>query len=196
MPLHSLTNWLRRKDFRTAGINALKTGLAATLCLVLGHVFGLEHSYWAAISAIVVLGSGTEVTFTSSRDRLIGTALGALLGWATYYAWHGHYIVYGLAVAICIFLCSALQFDKAGRLAAVALTIVVLVHLEAGPGHAALSRFFEVGLGIVVALAVTMLVFPEKKQHPGQTSDSSEPKHAVPLAETAEAESEIPPISI
>ncbi len=152
--------WWREKNFRQAAIGSFKAGLAATLCLWLGHLFGLEHSYWAAISAIVVMGSDNAVTLTSCRDRLIGTAVGAFLGWATYYAWHGHYLLYGIAVALCIFLCSALEFDKAGRLAAVALTIVVLVHLDAGPGHAAVARFLEVSLGIVVALGVTLLVFP------------------------------------
>ena len=91
---------------------------------------------------------------------MIGTAIGAFFWWVTYYAWHGHYLLYGLAVGICIFIGSALNFDKAGRLAAVALTIVVLVKLDAGPGQAAIARFFEVGLGIIVALAVTLLVFP------------------------------------
>ncbi|WP_158615468.1 aromatic acid exporter family protein [Acidipila sp. EB88] len=154
--------WLRRKNFSQQAIGAFKAGLAATLCLWLGDILGLGHSYWAAISAIVVMGADNAVTFTSCRDRLIGTAVGALLGWITFYHWHGHLWFYGLAVGVCIFICSALQFDKAGRLAAVALTIVVLVHLDAGPGQAAISRFLEVGLGIVVALGVTLLVFPPK----------------------------------
>lgn len=154
----------RKKDFRQYAISAFKAGLAATLCLWLGHLFGLTHSYWAAISAIVVMGADNVVTFTSCRDRLIGTAVGAFMGWFTFYAWHGHYLLYGLAVGLCIFLCSTLEFDKAGRLAGVALTIVVLVQNDAGPGRAAVSRFFEVGLGIVVALAVTLLVFPPAAQ--------------------------------
>jgi len=170
----TLANWLQRKNVKSAATAAFKTGLAATLCLVLGHLFGLEHSYWAAISAIVVMGSDNTVTFTSSRDRLIGTAVGALLGWATFYAWHHHDWIYGLAVALCIFLCSALEFDKAGRLAGVALTIVVLVHMDSGPGHAAIARFFEVGLGILVALAVTLLVFPNRKSEPKKQAEPDE----------------------
>jgi uncharacterized membrane protein YccC len=51
---------------------------------------------------------------------------------------------------------------KAGHLAAVALTIIVLVNLEPTPGRAALARFLEVGLGILVALAVTLKVCPPK----------------------------------
>jgi uncharacterized membrane protein YccC len=154
--------WWQQIQFGSRAIDSLKTALAAVLCLWLGRLFGLEHAYWASISAIVVMGSDAGVTFTSSRDRVIGTGIGVLLGWGTSYLWHGHSLLYGIAVALCILFGSALQFHKAGHLAAVALTIVLLVNLGASPGRAALARFLEVGLGILVALAVTLLVFPPK----------------------------------
>ena len=154
--------WWEEKNFGKKAVAAFKTGLAAVLCVWLGNLFGLEHSYWAAVSAIVVMGFDTTLTFASCRDRIIGTAIGALLGWVTCYAWHGHYLLYGLSVALCILVCSALAFDKAGRLAAVTLSIIVLVKTDGGPAQAAIARFLEVGLGIVVALAVTLLVFPPR----------------------------------
>jgi uncharacterized membrane protein YccC len=155
-------NWWRRKKIGNSAIGAFKTSLAAVLCLWLGNLFGLTHSYWAAVSAIVVMGSDSGVTWASCRDRLIG----ALLGWGTSYVWHGHYLLYGLAVLICLLVCSTLEFEKAGRLAGVALTIIVLIKIDGGPGSAALARFLEVGLGIVVALAVTHLVFPAHSPEP------------------------------
>ena len=154
--------WCQQKNFGSQAIGAFKTGLAAVLCVWLGNLLGLSHSYWAAVSAIVVMGFDNTVTFASCRDRIIGTAIGVFLGWLTFHIWQGHYLVYGLAVAVCIFVCSALAFDKAGRLAAVALSIVVLVKIDGGPTQAAIARFLEVGLGIVVALAVTLLVFPPR----------------------------------
>jgi uncharacterized membrane protein YccC len=159
-------NWWRRKKIGNRAIGAFKTSLAAVLCLWLGNLFGLTHSYWAAVSAIVVMGSDSGVTWASCRDRLIGTGIGALLGWGTSYVWHGHYLLYGLAVLICLLVCSTLEFEKAGRLAGVALTIIVLIKIDGGPGSAALARFLEVGLGIVVALAVTHLVFPAHSPEP------------------------------
>src|SRR5271163_3271743 len=155
-----LSTWWGQKDFGKQAISAFKTGLAAVICVWLGNLLRLEHSFWAAVSAIVVMAFDTTLTFASCRDRIIGTAIGAFLGWVTFYAWHGHYVIYGLAVTLCIFVCSALAYDKAGRLAAVTLSIIVLVRIDSGPAQAALARFLEVGLGIVVALAVTMLVFP------------------------------------
>jgi uncharacterized membrane protein YgaE (UPF0421/DUF939 family) len=85
-----------------------------------------------------------------------------LWGWLTSYAWHGHYLVYGLSVALCIFVCSALAYDKAGRLAGVALSIIVLANMGESPAQAAIARFLEVGLGVIIALAVTLLVFPPR----------------------------------
>lgn len=163
-------NWWKRKNVSSRAIGAFKTSVAAVLCLWLGNLFGLTHSYWAAISAIVVMGSDSPVSLATCRDRLIGTAVGALVGWGASYVWHGHYLVYGLAVLICLLVCNTLEFEKAGRLAGVALTIIVLIQFDGGPGAAALARFLEVGLGIVVALAVTLLLFP---QRPAEYAESA-----------------------
>jgi uncharacterized membrane protein YgaE (UPF0421/DUF939 family) len=167
-PLSKVTNfgWWQEKHLTSRAIGALKAGLAAVLCVWLGNLLGLEHSYWAAVSAVVVMGGDNVVTFASCRDRILGTAIGAFLGWITCYLWHGHYLLYGLAVMLCVFACSMLEFEKAGRLAAVTLSIIVLIKIDGGPAQAALARFLEVGFGVVVALAVTMLVFPP---HPATT---------------------------
>lgn len=157
-----LSSWWQQKNFGKQGISAFKTGLAAVLCVWLGNLLGLSHSYWAAVSAIVVMGNDTTLTVASCRDRVIGTAIGAFIGWVTYYAGHGHYLLYGLSVALCIFVCGALAFEKAGRLAAVALSIIVLVQIDGGPAQAAIARFLEVTLGIIVALVVTLVVFPPR----------------------------------
>lgn len=162
MEAPAAANWWRRKKIGNSAIGAFKTSVAAVLCIWLGTLFRLEHGYWAAVSAIVVMASESAVTLLSCRDRVIGTAIGALVGWGTFYVWHGHYLLYGLAVLVCLLACSTLEFEKAGRLAAVTLTIILLIKIDGGPGRAALARFLEVSLGVVVALAVTHLVFPRR----------------------------------
>lgn len=166
----AVASWWERKEINTRVLDAFKTSLAAVICLWLGNRLGLVHSYWAAVSAIVVMASDKNLTLISCRDRIIGTAIGALLGWGTYYVWHGHYLMYALAVLLCLLACSTLEFEKAGRLAAVTLTIVVLIPIDNGPGSAALARFLEVSMGVVVALAMTHLVFP---QRPAQVAGSA-----------------------
>ena len=81
-PEVAVSGWWQSMNFGSRAIDAFKAGLAAVLCVWLGNLFGLSHSYWAAVSAIVVMGSDNTVTFASCRDRIIGTAIGAFLGWA------------------------------------------------------------------------------------------------------------------
>jgi uncharacterized membrane protein YgaE (UPF0421/DUF939 family) len=150
-------SWWDKKEFSTKAIGSVKTGLAAILSMLLADLLGLAYPYWAAISAIVVLGWDSSLTIASCRDRIIGTAIGALMGWATFYLWHGHYIIYGVSVALCIFVCGGLQFDKAGRLAAATLSLIVLVQPDSSPGHVALARFLETGIGVMMALIMTLL---------------------------------------
>lgn len=168
-----IANWWKRKNIHSRAIGAFKTSVAAVLCVWLGNLLRLEHGYWAAVSAIVVMAAENTVTLLSCRDRLIGTAIGALLGWGTFYVWHGHYLMYGLAVLLCVLACSMLEFEKAGRLAAVTLTIIVLIKIDNGPGRAALARFLEVSLGVIVAMVVTHLVFPQRSAELAESASHS-----------------------
>ena len=59
---------------------AAKTALAAGICYSVARLAGLQDGYWGAISAIIVLQSNVGSTVTASRDRLIGTLIGAAFG--------------------------------------------------------------------------------------------------------------------
>src|SRR5271165_5473497 len=61
------SDWLKQKNFGSHAISAFKTGLAAVICVWLGNLFGLEHSFWAAVSAIVVMAFDTTITFATCR---------------------------------------------------------------------------------------------------------------------------------
>jgi uncharacterized membrane protein YccC len=141
--------------------HGLKTAVAAGICLALVRVFGFSQGYWACVTAIVVMQSERAATLTVSRDRLVGSAVGALVGWGTATVWHGHLIVYAIAVLICMVIPEVMGLKGAGRMAGVAATIVLLVPSTASHGRIALDRFLEVSFGIVVALVVSQVLWRE-----------------------------------
>src|SRR5512146_1580820 len=152
-----ILNWERRRLL----IHAAKTALAAGLCWWLALRFGWHDGYWGSISAIIVLQSNVGSTVTASRDRLIGTLIGAALGFL--------FSLFGvvpwnfiLAVLVAIIICGLLGLRNSSRLAGVTIAIVMLVHKEGPRLGLALDRVGEVILGIVVALLVTTLVFPDR----------------------------------
>jgi uncharacterized membrane protein YccC len=142
-------------------IHAAKTALAAALCWWLALRFGLHDGYWGSISAIIVLQSNMGATVNASRDRILGTLIGALLGFSFslfgVLPWN-----YILAVLAAVIVCGLLGLRSSSRLAGVTITIVMLVEKAGSRRDLALDRVSEVLLGIVVALAVTTLVFPDR----------------------------------
>jgi uncharacterized membrane protein YccC len=142
-------------------IHAAKTALAAALCWWLARLFGLHDGYWGSISAIIVLQSNVGSTVNASRDRLLGTLIGALFGFSfsQFGALPWNYI---LAVLTAVMVCGLLGLRSSSRLAGVTITIVMLVQQAGSRRDLALIRVSEVIVGIVVALAVTTLVLPDR----------------------------------
>jgi uncharacterized membrane protein YccC len=142
-------------------ILAAKTALAAGLCWWVSARFGLHDGYWGAISAIIVLQSNMGATVTASRDRILGTLIGTVLGFSFslfgVLPWN-----YVLAILAAVIVCGLLGLRSSARLAGVTITIIMLVHTAGPRWDLALVRVGEVMLGIVVALLVTTFVFPDR----------------------------------
>jgi uncharacterized membrane protein YccC len=151
-----LLTWERRRLL----IHAAKTALAAGLCWWIAKLFGLNDGYWGAISAIIVLQSNFGATISASRDRILGTLIGALIGFAfaQFGALPWNFI---LAVLAAVIVCGMLGLRSSSRLAGVTICIVMLVK-SGSHWTLALDRVIEVIIGIVMAIAVSTLVFPDR----------------------------------
>jgi uncharacterized membrane protein YgaE (UPF0421/DUF939 family) len=144
-------------DWKNVALTSVGTCVSFWIALALG----LKTGYWAAITCIVVCQSEVGATLTASRDRLIGTAIGAITGLGAVLVWGGHLVIFGAALALTIALCNMLDLRAAGRLAGVTVVIVMLLHGEGLAWWAATSRFLEVALGVVVALAMSAIFYPK-----------------------------------
>jgi uncharacterized membrane protein YccC len=158
------TGWLTA-DKRALLLLASKTAFAAGVCYGIAQLAGLQDGYWGSISAIIVLQSNVGSTVNASRDRLLGTLIGAAVGALFLLAGAGLWI-YLLAVVVAMVTCSLLGLKNSSRLAGVTVTILMLVH-RPQPGTSVdwtlpLHRVLEVMLGIVVALAISALVLPSR----------------------------------
>jgi uncharacterized membrane protein YccC len=136
---------------------ATRTAIAAGLAAWLTHALHMPGGYWAAISAIIVMQSEVGATLTASKDRLVGTALGAMVGWITALYGHPSLWIFSFAVLVVMVLCTALKFQNAGRLGGVTVAIIVLIPHTGPVWKIAVERFLEVSFGIAISLAVAEL---------------------------------------
>jgi uncharacterized membrane protein YgaE (UPF0421/DUF939 family) len=142
--------------------HAAKTGLAAVLAYYLAHFIRLPESYWAAISAVIVMYSDVSRTISASGQRLVGTAIGVIIEGASVALLGEKWWAFGLAVTMTMFVCGMLGFADAARLAGVAVAIVMLTGHPGHPWMAPLHRFLEVAFGMVIAVLVSALVWPAR----------------------------------
>jgi uncharacterized membrane protein YccC len=142
-------------------IHVVRTTVAALVSLLVARLFKLPEAYWATITTLVVMQSTLGAAFTVSWHRLVGSAMGAAAGalLATYFGTNA--AMFAVGIFVMGIVCAILRLDRvAYRFAGVTLAIVMLVAYSSSAWIVAVHRFFEVSVGIAVALAITA-VWPE-----------------------------------
>ena len=159
--------WKWEQENLPSLVHSIRTAIAASLSLAVARLFGLPEAYWAAIATLLVMQSTLGATVLIS---IAATAVGALAGAlvATYFA--GNILVFAAAVFVLGLLSAAFRMEKSAyRYAGVTLAIIVLIPRANAPWIIALHRFFEVSVGILLALALAA-VWPEHQPQSAKQS--------------------------
>lgn len=146
----------------------IRTTLAALVALMAARLLTLPESYWAAITALIVVQPDFRATLKISSQRLVGTAIGAGVG-ALFATFLGRSVpLYGLGLLAVGFVATACRLGRpANRFAAIAFSIVVLVVKAEPAWQIAVHRFIEVSIGILSGLVLSAL-WPEPKEGDGR----------------------------
>src|SRR4030095_5265171 len=151
-------------------VHSIRTAIAATISLAVARLFGLPEAYWAQSETLVVMQSTLDATLLISVERIAATALGALAGALLANYFTGNLAVFAAAVFVLGLVCAAFRMEKSAyRYASITLAIIVLIPRSNAAWIVALHRFFEVSVGIVVALALAA-VWPEHQPAPAKES--------------------------
>jgi uncharacterized membrane protein YccC len=161
---HPLGAWLgsHRAQFRLG----LRITVASLATFALAHLLGLGQSSWAVLTALIVMQSSVGGSLKATVDRFIGSLGGAVWGVGVSLAIpHTDTLSLGVALAVGVApLAVVAAIWPAYRVAPVTAIILLLgpAGHPTGALNSAVQRMLEVGLGSVVALAVALLVLPER----------------------------------
>ena len=148
-----------RSSVRDALLHGWRVSLVAMFCyFTVNRIPQLHETYWAPIAAVVVLYPDLGTTEKAGFDRLLGTAIGSLVGWGSAVWWHGHTLFYGLSIFVSVAICYTLGRAGAARLCAVAVTVITIIPRPEPAHMVAIYRFIEVSYGVSCALAYMRIV--------------------------------------
>lgn len=152
---------------------AVKTGIAASCSYFIAkeyaHFFNRPDIFlsglWCVVTTIVVMQANVGSTYKAGWIRILGVFIGSIFG-ATSVLYLGVSIpALGAATSITIFACSLLRMKDAYRIAGLSVAVVMLswaVHPEASPWDIAFFRSLDALVGILVAIVVSHIVWPEQ----------------------------------
>ena len=145
---------------------ALRITVASLVTFAIGHLLGLTQAYWAVLTALIVSQASVGGSLRATRDRFVGSLGGAAWGVAVSLVLP-HATLWGLALTLTAALAPLAvltALNPAYRIAPVTAVILLLTPTSqaAGPFTTAAHRMLEIALGSTVALAVALLVLPER----------------------------------
>ena len=174
------------------GMRIIKTALAvlATMLvcdlllgrLILGRTWyeALSISTFAVIGAVITIQNSVRSTFKAALERSFGTLIGVLVGllflgfailsFDRIYQGAAVYIFYLLITAgtlIVIYLCKIIKFASASSLCVIVFVSVMFAVGSQTPLPDAAWRVTGTILGVVIAVAINLLIFPPTPERCG-----------------------------
>lgn len=144
--------------------HAVRTAAAAVVTQLLVSALQLPQGYWAVITAVIVMQANIGGSIRAAWSRLLGTGVGAAMGILAVHGGGSSWPALGLAVFATLAVCTAVPFlRESSRVGGITAVIVLLAgHPGMSPLTVGLDRFFEIAVGIITALAVSLGVLPSR----------------------------------
>ncbi|WP_283689093.1 FUSC family protein [Clostridium perfringens] len=148
---------LKVKDLRVA--YSLKLAIAVSLIMFIVDLFKIHQGRWIVTSVYVVIQPYEEETLTKAIKRFKGTIIGVII-YISIFTFFPHIIPLELLLLILMFL-YFVQKDYEKKVVCTALMALSFGLSRSTVGYLAFYRFFFVIIGIVIALGINKLIFPQ-----------------------------------
>ena len=149
------------QKLKAPGMRTIKTALVVAIVLFASMLLDLKFPYYAAIAAIICTQNTIHGSFKVSKDRILGTLVGSVMGVVFVYIFSYNPWTSGVGVLILLYILDVIKLQDAFRVSC----IVYLATFVPGHGPAieyGIDRSLATIIGILIALAVNLLVSPPK----------------------------------
>lgn len=140
------------------GMRNIKTSISIILCVLLFKILGRESPFYACLAALVTIQSSISKSYTAGNNRLIGTALGSIVGLIFSYiakpSFYLHAILIGLGISLLIYLLDILNKNASINISCIVF-IAIMINTKGAPSYLyAINRLIDTYIGIAVSLLI------------------------------------------
>ncbi len=165
-----IIQFFQRLDLRIAVKTAIAAGCSFYVASVYSSFFSrpdiIASGLWCVVASVVVMQANIGGTYKAGAIRFMGSIIGSVIGAISCYYFAASPATLGLNVAATILVCSILQLQEAYRIAALSASVVMLswaIHSDlATPWEIGFFRSLDASVGIIIAIIVSHMVWPEQ----------------------------------
>ncbi|MCG9791310.1 FUSC family protein [Flavobacterium algicola] len=141
--------------------HSLRLTIAIVFAFLFGTFFEIQNTYWILLTVIVIMRPNFGLTKERSKDRIIGTLVGAVVAVAIVLLTQ-NLIIYGILAFISLVLSFALTQQNYKFAAALITITIVFVYSFINPNafEVIQYRVLDTVIGSAIAVAANYLLFP------------------------------------
>ena len=142
-----------------------KLALAAIAAYALSLGGRNEYALFSVLGATLVMGTSVGEDLNTSRNRILGTLAGAIVGAAVAYTLGNSIWSLGIAVAALAWLSIGLGWGVPALRVAIAMALVALFTHVDDAGQYGAWRMLNTAIGVFIGVAVSRLIWPIRGRH-------------------------------
>ncbi len=131
----------------------------------------LVGGLWAVISAIIVIEASHKETYTSAKNRIIGSLIGAILSGVYLLFFPFTIIGFVVTVGVGVLICLLIGIPQSVKLTGITISVVMIVATITEGLHPFLNaglRFIESAIGTGIAILVAFVGYSVGENLPGR----------------------------
>ncbi|MCB2299010.1 FUSC family protein [Clostridium tagluense] len=144
------------------GMRNIKTAISVFLCIIILRFFHNQNPFYACIAAVITMQSTVHNSFTTGKNRMIGTIIGAIWGLIFALISPNNVFLIGIGIIFVIYFLNLLN-RKNSIIIACVVFLAIMTNLKQGtPLVYSSNRVIETFVGIFVSVLVNYLIFHPK----------------------------------
>lgn len=155
-----MINWTPKNSYYAQ--LALKIAIAVVVAMILFKFFNINHGYWLAFTALVVVKPTLGGTIKRARERFIGTFIGA--GAAVLFVWvvGTKGVIFYIALFLSVFFTTYFIIFPYILFASVMTFMVVMMFfmMSGAATTIAIDRFWQTALGVLLSVVIALVIWP------------------------------------
>ena len=144
------------------GMRNIKTAISVLLCIIILRSFHNTVPFYACIAAVITMQSTVHDSFTTGKNRMIGTIIGAIFGLIFALISPNNVFLTSIGIIFVIYFSNLFNRNNSISIACVVFLAIMTNLKQGAPLIYSFNRVVETFIGIFVSVLVNYLIYPPK----------------------------------